>query len=71
MSLVVDKYSLLNNFLISYEKILVGKPESLHHPKLQETLNKLAQDAQDDNEAAVRECLRVLAGNTCTVGKAL
>ena len=55
----------------SYEKILVGKPESLDQPMLKESLNKLAQDAHAGNEEAVRQSLNALAGTTCIAGKTL
>jgi FlaA1/EpsC-like NDP-sugar epimerase len=45
----------------SYEKILVGQPEQLEHPLLQDSLVKLAQDMQGGNETGVRDGLHKLS----------
>lgn len=55
----------------SYEKILVGKAGHLDQPLLKESLDRLAQDAHNGNEPAVRQCLNTLIGTFCTAGTAL
>jgi FlaA1/EpsC-like NDP-sugar epimerase len=51
----------------SYEKILVGKPESLEQTQLRESLSKLAQDTHDGNIEAVRRSLEMLSISPITI----
>jgi len=51
----------------SYEKILVGQPESLESGLLQESLSKLSQDAQAGNEEGIRHCFNELIGSNLLV----